>query len=85
MKRHLLIILRTCTIINSASGTNRYIPVSKHDLVRACVSSLVDSINQVNDHDVEFVVLDDHSSPEAVFDIQEIISHCKFPTEFIAV
>jgi hypothetical protein len=85
MKRHLLIILRTCTIINSASGTNRYIPVSKHDLVRTCISSLVDSINQVEDYDINFVVLDDHSSPEAVDDIQQIISHCKFPTEFIAV
>jgi len=31
------------------------------------------------------VVLDDHSSPEAVDDIKQIISHCKFPTEFIPV
>ena len=85
MKRNLLIILRTCTIINSASNTTRYIGVPKHELVKFCISSLVDSINQVTDHDIKFVVLDDHSSPEAVTDIKQIISHCKFPTEFISV
>ena len=85
MKRHLLIVLRTCTIVNSASGTNRYIPVSKRELVQRCVSSLINSINQVVDYDIELVVLDDHSTAEAVSDIKQIISHCKFPTEFISV
>jgi glycosyltransferase involved in cell wall biosynthesis len=59
--------------------------VSKRELVQRCVSSLVDSINQVTDHDIELVVLDDHSTPEAVVDLQQIISHCKFPAEFISV
>jgi len=45
----------------------------------------VNSINQVKDHQIKFVILDDHSSPEAVEDIKQIISHCRFPTEFIAV
>jgi glycosyltransferase involved in cell wall biosynthesis len=85
MKRHLLIVLRTCTIINSASGTSRYIKVPKRELVQRCVSSLVNSINQVLDYDIELVVLDDHSTPEAVIDIKNIISHCKFPTELISV
>ena len=85
MKRHLLIVLRTCTIVNSASGSDRYIPVPKRQLVQRCVSSIVDSINRVTDYDIELVVLDDHSTPEAVADIQQIISHCRFPTEFIPV
>ena len=85
MSRNLLVVLRTCTKINSASGSTRYIPVSKHELVKVCVSSLVNSINQVKDHQIKFVILDDHSSPEAVEDIKQIISHCRFPTEFIAV
>jgi len=85
MKRNLLIVLRTCTVINSASNSIRYIPVSKHDLVRVCISSLINSINQVTDHDVKLIVLDDHSSPEAVTDIVNIISHCRFPVEFIPV
>lgn len=84
MKRNLLVVLRTCTIINAASGTDRYIKVSKHELVKHCISSLVNSINQ-STHDIHLVVLDDHSSPEAVEDIQTILSHCTVPTEFISV
>lgn len=85
MKRNLLIVLRTCTGVNAASGTDRYIKVSKHELVRTCVSSLVHSINQVKDHYVRLIVLDDHSSSDAVEDIKKILNHCKFPTEFISV
>lgn len=85
MKRNLLIILRSCTTVNSASNSARYINCSKHELVKHCVSSLVDSINQVSGHDIRLVVLDDHSTDEAVSDIEKIISHCKFPYEFIPV
>lgn len=87
MKRHLLIILRTCTTVNmlNDSGAGRYIKVPKPQLVNTCVSSLVDSINTVQGHDVELIVLDDHSTPEAVADIQRILSHCKYPTTFIPV
>jgi hypothetical protein len=49
------------------------------------MSSLVNSINQAHDHDIQLAVLDDHSSPEAVADIQAILTKCKFPTEFIPV
>jgi len=85
MARKLLIVLRTCTTVNAASGTDRYIKVSKHELVKTCISSLVNSINQVTDHSIKLVVLDDHSTPEAVADVKQIISHCKFPTEFISI
>ena len=87
MRRNLLIILRTCTRVNMVNdgGSGRYINVPKHELVKTCVSSLVDSINQVNDHDIQLAVLDDHSSPDAVLDIQTILNNCKFNTEFISV
>ena len=87
MKRHLLIILRTCSTVNmiNDAGSGRYIKVPKQQLLNHCVSSLVDSINHVQGHDIEFVVLDDHSTPEAVADIKIILSNCKFPTEFISV
>jgi glycosyltransferase involved in cell wall biosynthesis len=87
MKRHLLIVLRTCTTVDMVNdtGSGRYIKVPKHQLVNTCVSSLIDSINQVQGHEVELVVLDDHSTSEAVQDIKNIISHCKFPTSFISV
>lgn len=87
MKRHLLIVLRTCTTVEMVhnSGSGRYIDVPKHQLVLTCVSSLINSINQVQGHDVELVVLDDHSSSQAVEDIKKILSCCKFPSKFISV
>lgn len=86
--RNLLIILRTCTRINMLHGENeggRYIKVPKHELVNHCMSSLVNSINQVENHKIKLVVLDDHSSLEAIQDFKTILSKCKFPTEFISV
>jgi glycosyltransferase involved in cell wall biosynthesis len=87
MKRHLLVVLRTCTTVNmiNDTGAGRYIKVPKHQLVLRCVSSLVNSINQVQGHDVELLVLDDHSTEEAVADIKNILSNCKFPITFIPV
>ena len=67
------------------TGAGRYISVPKHQLVLNCVSSLINSINQVQGHDVELVVLDDHSTAEAVQDIKNILVHCKFPSTFTSV
>jgi glycosyltransferase involved in cell wall biosynthesis len=67
------------------TGSGRYIKVPKQQLVNVCVSSLVNSINQVQGHDVELVVLDDHSTPDAVADIQNILKNCKVPFTFISV
>ena len=87
MKRHLLIILRTCSTVNMVNdtGNGRYIKVPKSQLVNRCVSSLINSINQVQGHDVELIVLDDHSDATCVADIKTILAHCKFPTAFIPV
>jgi hypothetical protein len=47
------------------------------------MSSLVDSINRVTDHNVKLIVLDDHSNEESIVDIKTILSKCTAPTEFI--
>lgn len=83
--RNLLIVLRTCTVIQAASNSNRYINLPKHEITKTCISSLIHSINQVRDHYIRLVVLDDHSSSQAVKDIKAIMSKCKFHTEFIPV
>jgi hypothetical protein len=87
MKRNLLIVLRTCTRVNmlNDTGAGRYIKVPKSQLVNVCVSSLVDSINHVQGHDVELIVLDDHSDAPCVADIKNTLAHCKFPSTFISV
>jgi mannan polymerase II complex MNN10 subunit len=65
------------------NGSGRYIDVPKHELVNVCVSSLVNSINQVYKHDIELVVIDDHSTPEAIKDLEQILWNCKHPAELI--
>ncbi len=87
MKRNLLIILRTCSKVNmlNDTGAGRYIKVPKHQLLNTCVSSLVNSINHVQGHDVELIVLDDHSDDSCVADIKSILSQCKFKTTFVPV
>ena len=76
MKRHLVIILRTCSNVNmlNDTGSGRYIKIPKQQLLNTCVSSLVNSINHVQGHDVELVVLDDHSTESAVTDIKNILN-----------
>lgn len=85
MSRKLTIILRTCGRVNSLHQAKRYINKEKEEIIRVCLSSLVNSINQVADHNIDLYVLDDHSSENCVTDIQKILSHCKFPTSFIPV
>lgn len=87
MKRNLLIILRTCTRVNmiNDTGAGRYIKVPKSQLVNVCVSSLVNSINHVQGHDVELIVLDDNSDAPCIADIKTILAHCQFKTTFIPV
>lgn len=80
--RKLTIILRTCGRVFSQHGT-RYVNKTKSEIINVCVSSLIDSINKVNNHQIELFVLDDHSDIECKTDIKKIISHCKFPTNFI--
>jgi hypothetical protein len=87
MKRHLTIILRTCTRVNMINdmGNGRYIKVPKTELTRTCVSSLVNSINQVKGHNIKLYVLDDHSDTESISELTNILNKCNFPTTLISV
>jgi len=85
MSRHLSIILRTCGRVEGLNTRNRYIQKPKIEIIRTCLSSLVQSINHVEDHEIEFTILDDHSNEECVMMIKHILTHCKFPYKFIAV
>jgi hypothetical protein len=88
MARNLLIILRTCSRVNMLNGENqggRYIKVPKHELINVCMSSLITSINQVKNHSIHLVVLDDHSSESAREDFRKILKHCRFPYEFVEI
>ncbi len=82
MARKLTIILRTCGRVFAQHG-NRYVNKSKPEIINTCVSSLVASINNVVGHDVELIVLDDHSDAPCIADIKKILAHCRFPNTFI--
>lgn len=84
MTRKLTIILRTCGKVFAQHG-GRYINKTKPEIINVCVSSLVNSINQVEGHDVELFVLDDHSDPTCIADIKTIINQCGVPVTFIPV
>lgn len=84
MRRKLTVILRTCGRIHALNGT-RYVNKSKHEIINVCVSSLVDSINQVHNHDIELFVIDDHSDTSCVDNIKQIISKCNAPSQLITL
>lgn len=85
MPRHLKIILRTCGRVEGLNTRQRYIAEPKIEIIKKCVSSLINSINNVHDHTIEVVVLDDNSSDSCIQNVKNILSHCKFPTQFISV
>ena len=84
MTRKLTIIIRTCSGVFKAAGGNRYINKSKSEIINVCLSSLVNSINQVRGHNVELFVLDDHSDQSCIANIKNIIDRCGCPTTFIS-
>jgi hypothetical protein len=84
MSRKLTIILRTCGRVQAQHGT-RYIDKPKSEIIKVCVSSLVHSVNQVKDHQIELICLDDHSDEACVHGIKEILSECLHKIEFISL
>lgn len=72
MKLH--IVIRTHDGKNIHEDKPRYIPVSKTELVIGCVSSLVNSANQVSNHSIHFIILDDHSTEELINSLKNVFS-----------
>lgn len=68
----------------SVHGAHRYVGAPKGEITLRCAQSLVTSINQA-DGDVILRVFDDHSSPEVVAMLGEILAGCRHPVEFAAL
>jgi hypothetical protein len=81
MKLH--IVIRTHDGKNIHGQRKRYIPVSKTELVIGCVSSLVNSANQVSNHSIHFTILDDHSTEELINSLKNIFSQSIHSWELI--
>ena len=78
------VVLRTCDHANIHNDWRvRYHNVPKKELVRGCVTSLINSCKLVND--LKLTVLDDHSSQETVDWLQAELLSSKLNYEFIAL
>lgn len=80
---NLHIVLRTHDGKNIHGKKQRYIPVSKTELVIGCVSSLVNSANNVSNHKIHFTILDDHSTEELINSLKNIFSQSIHSWELI--
>lgn len=79
------VIIRTHDQSNIHQDRERYINVSKTALITGCLTSMINSANLVSDHEINFVILDDHSTTGLLDDIADIFRHCKWPMELISL
>jgi hypothetical protein len=80
---NLHIVLRTHDGKNIHGQHKRYIPVSKKELIIGCVSSLVNSANRVENHTINFTILDDHSTNELIDLLKNIFLQSKHSWKLI--
>lgn len=80
---HLHIVLRTHDSKNIHGKKERYLSVSKKELVIGCVSSLIKSANAVLNHSISFTILDDHSTDEFITSLKKIFSYSKHSWKLI--
>jgi hypothetical protein len=75
------IILRTHDQSNVHTDRQRYCGFDKKTLILGCLTSLIKSSNLVFNHEVNFKILDDHSSPEFIEQVHNVFNGCKWPYE----
>ena len=82
-KLNLLVVLQTHSVKSRDTTKQRYCGASKAEIMRRCVTSLVDSINYASDllpHvDISLQVFDDHSDDDAFNKLTSITSKCNVP------
>jgi len=83
MKLHIVLRTHDKKNIHGNENTKRYIDVTKKELIIGCLSSLINSANEVKNHLIYFTILDDHSSPELITALNSIFSYSKHSWELI--
>lgn len=82
---HIEIILRTHDQSNVHTDRERYCGFDKKSLIQGCVSSLINSANLVEKHQISFKVLDDHSSEEFLNELDALFQYCKWDYKVISL
>jgi hypothetical protein len=77
------IILRIHDGQNIHGKKPRYIDITKKDLIIGCVSSLVNSANIVKDHELSFIILNDHCTDDCIKKVRTIFSHLEHSYQII--
>jgi glycosyltransferase involved in cell wall biosynthesis len=77
------IVLRIHDGQNIHGQQKRYIPVSKLELVIGCVSSLLNSSNQVQTHQINLIILNDHSSDELISTLEDRLNQFNYSWKII--
>lgn len=77
------IFIRTHNKSNVHTDRERYHGIDKTHLIIGCLNSLVNSCNKTLGYDINFIVLDDHSTNDLFPRIEDVFSKTCFPYEVI--
>ncbi len=80
MKLH--VFFRSCSKVYAFHGGQRIVPEPKSEIILRCFRSLTQSLRAVEGHELTLTVVDDHSHPECVTEIQKILGALPFATDF---
>ena len=75
------IILRTHDQSNIHTERQRYCNMPKKELILGCLTSLIKSSNLVENHTINYKILDDHSSKELIQGIHSTFKFSRWPYE----
>lgn len=86
MTRRLEVVLRTCSH-TSVHFEDRFIPVSKQELVWQCLKSLIVTLSAARRSglSIHLTVVDDHSTDEFLAGVRALLARCPFAVELLAL
>lgn len=79
----LQIVLRVHDGKNIHGHQKRYIPISKKELSIGCVSSIINSLNFIHNHTINFTILNDNSSEEFIDNLHSLLSQFNHSWEIV--
>ena len=77
------IVLRIHDGKNIHGDKPRYIDIPKKDLIIGCLISLINSANVTENHEISFIILNDHCTQECISKVHNIFKHSKHSYKII--
>jgi hypothetical protein len=77
------IVLRIHDGKNIHGNSQRYINVTKKELILGCLSSLINSANIVTESKISFIILNDNCTKDCILNVNKILKHSKHPYQFV--